>query len=446
MPGTKEMGDKEREILEKELQKEYRREKWLHTSKSRYLRGVEDFRQLLDESASLEEIQNYYHGKNRPLKPDEYYSNAIPLASWIYWYARKYGRDDVCCWAIDIAETIDGLLDIQELEHQKKVAIKFEIRDVSKIYGERELFLHDEPCWTNAPNHIVAALSGNVSLLERFENIAEEQGKRIEAVKKMPRRDMPNQHAKKLYYFIRRGESMDQFCIPNLLTAVILSGSIDMLEWYAEKYHEVPSSAGFNGEDREALGKAIAGAGKEMSEHILEYHVELLEYVRIEQVLKAGNPQLLDYFLYTNPDESFNYTMLFINTRDMTIPYASAPGTPRGLETDTEMYRVLLKWKAPDFPVELLREQIREDIIKPESVEFPEVYPKRAGYMKHYWFSGFHFDASRERDSWRMIPRTDERKRELFKLYQELGGTATKGMQNALADAVPMAWGWIPRD
>lgn len=37
------------------------------------------------------------------------------------------------------------------------------------VVAFRKMYLHEELCWTDAPNYLAAVMSGNVSLLQMFE-------------------------------------------------------------------------------------------------------------------------------------------------------------------------------------------------------------------------------------------------------------------------------------
>ena len=61
------------------------------------------------DGISLEEV------KKLPLTPGGYWFSDIPVASYVYWCADAYGREDICDWVIDeCAVTIDGLLDVKK--------------------------------------------------------------------------------------------------------------------------------------------------------------------------------------------------------------------------------------------------------------------------------------------------------------------------------------------
>ena len=435
----KKMNKEEKTILEEELKK-------VCTEKKRGITavcwGVEQFekiRDLLDNGAELEKLEAFL--KEKKLGADTYYHNGIPLAAHIYWYARGCGREDICSWAIETAVTLDGFLNVQEPEHQKQIAEKFTAWDEKEAYGTRKMFLHKEACWIDAPNFIAAILSGNVALVQAFA-AAKRAEKKEDSVQNEKNKIVPVKNAKKLCYVLRRNDSMDYFLIPNLLTAVILSGSPEMLEYYIANYYEDFEWGMWNGEEMEALGKAIAGAGAEMSAHILKNHVELMDYVKMEQVLKAGNTQMLDYLLCTGKGEAIWNELLFMNTRDLTIPYASAPGFPRDIETDAEMYRTILDWKDPDFEMELLRSQIRKDILQPSYVNFPELHNEQEQEEKRSLHEGELFDGIYTGYGTKAAPGVNERKLALFKLYQELGGDMTPEVEKAIEDAAPKELPW----
>ena len=166
------MNPVEREIFEKELQK-------VHLKKSTALNDIgktvwdtKKIRELLDQDAELEEIKRFFD--ENQLKPDQYNRNAIPLAAYTYWYGRGCGREDVCLWALESATTIDGLLQVQESSHLEKIAKKFISMDKYGVVAFRKMYLHEELCWTDAPNYLAAVMSGNVSPLQMFEAKDEE--------------------------------------------------------------------------------------------------------------------------------------------------------------------------------------------------------------------------------------------------------------------------------
>ena len=75
-----------------------------------------------------------------------------------------------------------------------------------------------------------------------------------------------------------------------------------------------------------------------MSMYILIVHEELMWYVETEQGIRAGNVLMLSDLMgrTTTLKEDIE---IFLCTRNMRIPFASAPGVPRGAETDRELYK-----------------------------------------------------------------------------------------------------------
>ena len=260
------MNPVEREIFEKELQK-------VHLKKSTALNDIgktvwdtKKIRELLDQDAELEEIKRFFD--ENQLKPNQYNRNAIPLAAYTYWYGRGCGREDVCLWALESATTIDGLLQVQESSHLEKIAKKFISMDKYGVVAFRKMYLHEELCWTDAPNYLAAVMSGNVSLLQMFEakdeEMTEENMEYWEYTCEWDR--IPG--ARKTYYSIRRETIVGDFYIPGILTAAILSGSPEMLDYCIDHYDIDGASLAYG--EKEALGQAVAGEGKELTEYMLE--------------------------------------------------------------------------------------------------------------------------------------------------------------------------------
>ena len=163
----------EKKILEKEVQKIHIPEEPIPFDDfGKKIRYVKKIRELLDQDAELEEIKRFFD--ENQLKPNQYNRNAIPLAAYTYWYGRGCGREDVCLWALESATTIDGLLQVQESSHLEKIAKKFISMDKYGVVAFRKMYLHEELCWTDAPNYLAAVMSGNVSLLQMFEAKDEE--------------------------------------------------------------------------------------------------------------------------------------------------------------------------------------------------------------------------------------------------------------------------------
>ena len=203
------MNPVEREIFEKELQK-------VHLKKSTALNDIgktvwdtKKIRELLDQDAELEEIKRFFD--ENQLKPNQYNRNAIPLAAYTYWYGRGCGREDVCLWALESATTIDGLLQVQESSHLEKIAKKFISMDKYGVVAFRKMYLHEELCWTDAPNYLAAVMSGNVSLLQMFEAKDEEMTNGI--VFREPEKPITAFAGKRLSeIFISRVFSQRRFC------------------------------------------------------------------------------------------------------------------------------------------------------------------------------------------------------------------------------------------
>ena len=147
----------EKKILEKEVQKIHIPEEPIPFDDfGKKIRYVKKIRELLDQDAELEEIKRFFD--ENQLKPDQYNRNAIPLAAYTYWYGRGCGREDVCLWALESATTIDGLLQVQEPSHLEKIAKKFISMDKYGVVAFREMYLHEELCWTDAPNYLAAVM------------------------------------------------------------------------------------------------------------------------------------------------------------------------------------------------------------------------------------------------------------------------------------------------
>ena len=114
----------EKKILEKEVQKIHIPEEPIPFDDfGKKIRYVKKIRELLDQDAELKEIKLLFGRKG--LHQGWYYKNETPLASYVYWYGRGCGREDVCRWAVEASTTIDGLLQVQESSHLEKIAKKF---------------------------------------------------------------------------------------------------------------------------------------------------------------------------------------------------------------------------------------------------------------------------------------------------------------------------------
>lgn len=379
------MNPVEREIFEKELQK-------VHLKKSTALNDIgktvwdtKKIRELLDQDAELEEIKRFFD--ENQLKPDQYNRNAIPLAAYTYWYGRGCGREDVCLWALESATTIDGLLQVQESSHLEKIAKKFISMDKYGVVAFRKMYLHEELCWTDAPNYLAAVMSGNVSLLQMFEakdeEMTEENMEYWEYTCEWDR--IPG--ARKTYYSIRRETIVGDFYIPGILTAAILSGSPEMLEHYTG----------------------------------------LIELAEPDQVMKAGNVPLLRYLLETHFEHLNWYATLFFNLRDIRTPYMSAPGFPRDVDTDVEMYRAFLEWESPAFSMDFIIGQMRAELAKPAEREIDLKYYGEQEIQKTYNVNGL-FSKKMARE-WEKVPGCEERQERLLEFYQELGGEVTEELE-----------------
>ena len=68
-----------------------------------------------------------------------------------------------------------------------------------------------------------------------------------------------------------------------------------MLDYCIDHYDIDGASLAYG--EKEALGQAVAGAGKELTEYMLEHYTGLIELAEPDQVMKAGNVPLLRYLL-----------------------------------------------------------------------------------------------------------------------------------------------------
>ena len=90
----------EKKILEKEVQKIHIPEEPIPFDDfGKKIRYVKKIRELLDQDAELKEIKLLFGRKG--LHQGWYYKNETPLASYVYWYGRGCGREDVCLWALE---------------------------------------------------------------------------------------------------------------------------------------------------------------------------------------------------------------------------------------------------------------------------------------------------------------------------------------------------------
>ena len=414
------MNPVEREILEKELQKVHLKESTALNDIGKTVWDTKKIRELMDQDAELEEIKRFFD--ENQLKPDQYNRNAIPLAAYTYWYGRGCGREDVCLWALESATTIDGLLQVQEPSHLEKIAKKFISMDKYGVVAFRKMYLHEELCWTDAPNYLAAVMSGNVSLLQMFEakdeEMTEENMEYWEYTCEWDR--IPG--AGKTYYSIRRETIVGDFYIPGILTAAILSGSPEMLDYCIDHYDIDGASLAYG--EKEALGQAVAGAGKELTEYMLEHYTGLIELAEPDQVMKAGNVPLLRYLLETHFEHLNWYATLFFNLRDIRTPYMSAPGFPRDIDTDVEMYRAFLEWESPAFSMDFIIGQMRAELAKPAEREIDLKYYGEQEIQKPYHVNDLF--ARKMTYEWIKVPDCMERKVRLLEFYQELGGEITE--------------------
>ena len=411
----------EKKILEKEVQKIHIPEEPIPFDDfGKKIRYVKKIRELLDQDAELKEIKLLFGRKG--LHQGWYYKNETPLASYVYWYGRGCGREDVCLWALESATTIDGLLQAQEPSHMEEIAKLFVCADKDNAVPFRRIYLRDELCWTDAPNYLAAVMSGNVSLLQMFEakdeEMTEENMEYWEYTCEWDR--IPG--ARKTYYSIRRETIVGDFYIPGILTAAILSDSPEMLDYCIDHYDIDGASLAYG--EKEALGQAVAGAGKELTEYMLEHYTGLIELAEPDQVMKAGNVPLLRYLLETHFEHLNWYATLFFNLRDIRTPYMSAPGFPRDVDTDVEMYRAFLEWESPAFSMDFIIGQMRAELEKPTSRELDLKYYGEQEIQKTYNVNGL-FSKKMARE-WEKVPGCQERQERLFEFYQELGGEITE--------------------
>ena len=225
----------EKKILEKEVQKIHIPEEPIPFDDfGKKIRYVKKIRELLDQDAELKEIKLLFGRKG--LHQGWYYKNETPLASYVYWYGRGCGREDVCRWAVEASTTIDGLLQVQEPSHMEEIAKLFVCADKDNAVPFRRIYLRDELCWTDAPNYLLVVMSGNIPLLKMFEEkdreMTEDNMEYWEYICYMDQ----TPGARKTYYSIRRETIVGEFYIPNILTAAILSGSPEMLDYCIDHY------------------------------------------------------------------------------------------------------------------------------------------------------------------------------------------------------------------
>ena len=109
--------------------------------------------------------------------------------------------------------------------------------------------------WTDAPNTLVAILSGNIALLQAFEKERQMEEEDEEEDLGWKEEFAPCRSRKLPCYTIGRENVSKKFCIPNVLTALILSGDMGMLE-YGFDHYKLENPVVCRGEI-EALGEAL---------------------------------------------------------------------------------------------------------------------------------------------------------------------------------------------
>lgn len=340
------------------------------------------------DGISLEEV------KKLPLTPGGYWFSDIPVASYVYWCADAYGREDICDWVIDeCAVTIDGLLDVKKEKHLAMIARKFSEEDNKLEYKDRSVLLHGTKCRTDAPNRLAAILSGNLPLALEFEKCEAARG----------------EYGRTNYFWYhKKSHTVEEtiigrkFGIPDFITAGVLSGNPEMLEHtirYEKERGEYFPNKDVEGRSawKEAWGQAIAGADKEMTLYIIKYHPDMLTMTSVEQAVKAGNVELLEYLCkdFEVIEWALSY---FLHTRTMLTPLAANPGFARGAQADVELYRFFLRWADAETYGEILH-QMKEDI---ESVWIDDNYHQRTIFGQ--------------------LPDSKERKDALLEFYTELEG------------------------
>lgn len=322
---------------------------------------------------------------------------------------------------------MDGLLQVQEPEHLSRLAKKFFAMDRKGEFSTRQIYLGEEVCWTDALNALVAILSGNIALLQAFERerqlAAEEDPEGKDEIAPAWSRKLP-------YYTIGRKGVLKKFCIPNVLTALILSGNEKMLEYGFDHYQlENPLVCS---EEIEALGEAIAGAGEKMSMYILIVHEELMWYVEIEQAIRAGNVVVLSDRMGRTTTRKEDIE-IFLCTRNMRIPFASAPGVPRGAETDRELYKWICYYEGMKEGKENFQKhvyaQIKKDLLKPDVPYGIEDIQENAEEKSFCWDNMFKPTVPCD---WEKTPDIRDRKLELYEFYKKIGGEVTNEIQKRM--------------
>ncbi len=223
----------------------------------------------------------------------------------LHWHPTFTGMEeavgeDVCRWAVEASTTIDGLLQVQEPSHMEEIAKLFVCADKDNAVPFRRIYLRDELCWTDAPNYLLVVMSGNIPLLKMFEEKRQGNDGRQYGILGIHLLHGSNSGARKTYYSIRRETIVGEFYIPNILTAAILSGSPEMLDYCIDHY-DIDNMGLTHTEKKEALGQAIAGAGEELTEYMIEHYPGLIELAEAEQVMKAGNIPMLRHLLAEHP-------------------------------------------------------------------------------------------------------------------------------------------------
>lgn len=421
------MNPKERKILEAELQKVYTKQTHSFRDAGKAVWNTKGIRELLDGDASLEEIQKFFREKD--LSPDTYNRNAIPLGAYTYWYARGCGREDVCEWALESATTMDGFLQVQEPAHLAKLAEKFFAMDRKDDFSTRRIYLGTEVCWTDAPNTLVAILSGNIALLQAFEKERQMEEEDEEDLG-WKEEFAPCRSRKLPCYTIGRENVSKKFCIPNVFTALILSGDMGMLE-YGFDHYKLENPVVCRGEI-EALGEAIAGAGEIMSMHILCWHEDLLQYVEIEQAIHAGNDVILDY-LAGKDNILEDDISKFFGTRNIRLPFAPAPGSPREAKTDAKLYECIYYYGCVKEETEKFQKrayaQIKKDLLEPDVSYGLDDIQENPEEKSFFWNNMFRPTVPCD---WEKTPDVRDRKLELYEFYKEIGGEVTNEIQELM--------------
>ena len=160
----------EKKILEKEVQKIHIPEEPIPFDDfGKKIRYVKKIRELLDQDAELKEIKLLFGRKG--LHQGWYYKNETPLASYVYWYGRGCGREDVCRWAVEASyndrRTSSGTGTVPSW---KKLQRLFVCADKDNAVPFRRIYLRDELCWTDAPNYLACCDEWKrIPLLKMFE-------------------------------------------------------------------------------------------------------------------------------------------------------------------------------------------------------------------------------------------------------------------------------------